>query len=240
LIIFSLTKTPRKPARARLDLPPKTCYDKEKNYAKGAAMEKPLTTRKRQALEMRSRIQYVALDLFDRDGFENVSVEQIAQAAGCSVGNIYHYFKSKDELIIHITSSVDAQYEVLEREYLSDTTVSARSKLLDFVGRALDISSKDPSLYRSFIHGLKYPEQAILRDNETRVYFRVLRELTAACQQEGSISPQRDRQELVAELVALHRGMLFEWRIYEKGFDLVTRGRRMAAALLDGWHQPEN
>ena len=78
-------------------------------------MEKPLTTRKRQALEMRSRIQYVALDLFDRDGFENVSVEQIAQAAGCSVGNIYHYFKSKDELIIHITSSVDAQYEVLER-----------------------------------------------------------------------------------------------------------------------------
>ena len=47
-------------------------------------------------------------------------------------------------------------------------------------------------------------------------------------------------KELVAELVALHRGMLFEWRIYEKGFDLVTRGRRMAAALLDGWRQPEN
>ena len=30
-------------------------------------MEKPLTARKRQALEMRSRIQNVALDLFDRD-----------------------------------------------------------------------------------------------------------------------------------------------------------------------------
>ena len=45
---------------------------------------------------------------------------------------------------------------------------------------------------------------------------------------------------LVADLVALHRGMLFEWRIYEQGFDLVYRGRRMAAALLDGWRQPEN
>lgn len=152
-------------------------------------MEKQLTARKRQALEMRSRIQNVALDLFDRDGFENVSVEQIAQAAGCSVGNIYHYFKSKDELIIHVTSSVDAQYEVLEQNYLADTGISARSKLLDFVGRSLDISCKDPSLYRSFIHGLKYPEQAILRDNDSRVYFRVLRELTAACQQEGSVSP---------------------------------------------------
>ena len=202
-------------------------------------MEKPLTTRKRQALEMRSRIQYVALDLFDRDGFENVSVEQIAQAAGCSVGNIYHYFKSKDELIIHITSSVDAQYEVLEREYLSDTTVSARSKLLEFVVRSLDISCKDPSLYRSFIHGIRYPQQGILRDNEKRVYFRVLRELVDGCKQEGSVHAGRDREELVADLVALHRGMLLEWRIYEGTFDLPRRGRRMAAALLEGWRHEE-
>ena len=55
-------------------------------------MEKQLTARQRQALEMRSRIQAVALDLFDKESFEAVSVEQIAQAAGCSVGNIYHYF----------------------------------------------------------------------------------------------------------------------------------------------------
>ena len=67
-------------------------------------MAERLTPRKQQALEMRSRIQNVALDLFDREGFENVSVEEIAQKAGCSVGNIYHYFKSKDELAIQVTS----------------------------------------------------------------------------------------------------------------------------------------
>ena len=49
-------------------------------------MKKELTPRKKQALEMRSRIQNVALELFDKEGFENVSVEQIAQAVGCSVG----------------------------------------------------------------------------------------------------------------------------------------------------------
>ena len=31
---------------------------------------------------MRSKIQNTALDLFNREGFENVSVEQIAQTAG--------------------------------------------------------------------------------------------------------------------------------------------------------------
>lgn len=58
-------------------------------------MKKELTPRKKQALEMRSRIQNVALELFDKEGFENVSVEQIAQAVGCSVGNIYHYSRAR-------------------------------------------------------------------------------------------------------------------------------------------------
>ena len=43
-------------------------------------MAEKLTPRKQQALEMRQKIQTVALDLFDRHGFENVSVEMIAQA----------------------------------------------------------------------------------------------------------------------------------------------------------------
>ena len=77
-------------------------------------MAERITARKRQAMEMRRRIQETALDLFDREGFENVSVEEIAQAAGCSVGNIYHYFKSKDELAIQLTQHVDEAYQVLE------------------------------------------------------------------------------------------------------------------------------
>ena len=85
-------------------------------------------------MEMRRRIQETALDLFDREGFENVSVEEIAQAAGCSVGNIYHYFKSKDELAIQLTQHVDEAYQVLEQAYLADTDRSGREKLLDFVG----------------------------------------------------------------------------------------------------------
>ena len=202
-------------------------------------MKKEPTPRQRQALEMRAKIQSAALTLFNREGFENVSVEEIAQTVGCSVGNIYHYFKSKDELVIQVTSSVDAQYSVLEESYLADEANSWRDKLLDFVGQALVISANDPSLYRSFIHGIRYPQQGILRDNEKRVYFRVLRELVDGCKQEGSVHPTRDREELVADLVAMHRGLLLEWRIYEGGFDLPRRGRRMAAALLEGWRHEE-
>lgn len=199
-------------------------------------MKKELTPRKRQAIEMRAKIQSAALTLFNREGFENVSVEEIAQAVGCSVGNIYHYFKSKDELAIQVTQMVDEAYTALEEEYLTDRETSGREKLLDFVGRSLEISASDEMLYKAFIHGLRYPEQAVLQKNDKRVYYRLLRELVDLCQEEGSIHPSYDPDCLVEDLVVLHRGTLFEWRIYQEGFDIAKQGRRMADALLRGWH----
>ena len=184
-------------------------------------------------MEMCRRIQETALDLFDREGFENVSVEEIAQAAGCSVGNIYHYFKSKDELAIQLTQHVDEAYQVLEQAYLADTDRSGREKLLDFVGRSLEISVGDEVLYKAFIHGLRYPEQGVLKGSEKRVYYRLLGELVDLCRREGSIRQELTTAEVVEELVTLHRGMLFEWRIYEGGFPLAQRGRRMAEHLLE-------
>ena len=87
----------------------------------------------------------------------------------------------------------------------------------------LDLSAIEPMAALPF-----HPSEAV-----------TLRELIAACQQEGSIAPHHDPSELVADLVVMHRGMLFEWRIDEQSFDPVTRGCRMAQALLDGWKQPE-
>ena len=174
-------------------------------------MSERMTARKRQALEMRGRIQSAALDLFDREGFENVSVEEIAQAAGCSVGNIYHYFKSKDELAIQVTSHVDDAYSELEEGYLTDTARPAREKLLDFVGRSLEISVSDPVLYKAFIHGLRYPEQRVLQKNAGRVYFRVLLELVTLCQQEGSIHPSHDPGSCCGAFVMQNRQA--EWRL---------------------------
>ena len=197
-------------------------------------MKKELTPRKRQALEMRAKIQSTALSLFNQEGFENVSVEEIAQAAGCSVGNIYHYFKSKDELAIQVTQMVDRAYTELEKAYLADKTTSGRDKLLDFVGKSLEISARDEVLYKAFIHGLRYPEQGVLQKSDKRVYYRVLRELVEQCRQEGSIHPSRDPDEIVEELVVLHRRTLFEWRIYQEGCDVARQGRRMADALLRG------
>lgn len=197
-------------------------------------MAEKLTPRKQQALEMRQKIQTVALDLFDRHGFENVSVEMIAQAVGCSVGNIYHYYKSKDELAIQVTSNVDAAYLEMEKEYDAHPEVPAMDKLLDFVGRTLRTSVEEPVLYKAFIQAMKHPEQGVLRFSLKRTYYRMLRKLVTACVEEGSISPHVHVDQVVEYLVTIHRGVLLEWRIYEGDFALEELGRNIVRAMLRG------
>lgn len=52
-------------------------------------------TRKTQAEQTRMRILGIAKTLFESEGFEHVTIEKIAQAAGVSIPTIYSLFQSK-------------------------------------------------------------------------------------------------------------------------------------------------
>jgi len=64
-------------------------------------MEPALSLVERRKLETRSDIVATAIELIDRDGFENTTVETIAAAAGCSPRTVYRYFGTKEDLIFH-------------------------------------------------------------------------------------------------------------------------------------------
>src|ERR1700730_893042 len=51
-------------------------------------------------LEVRERILSAALSVFGERGFHRATMQDVVQASGLSVGAIYTYFKSKDELFL--------------------------------------------------------------------------------------------------------------------------------------------
>lgn len=51
--------------------------------------------RKEKAMETRARIQRCALELFERNGYDNVSMREIAEAAHASIGSIYHHLRAR-------------------------------------------------------------------------------------------------------------------------------------------------
>jgi TetR/AcrR family transcriptional regulator, repressor for uid operon len=49
--------------------------------------------------QRRSQVLDAAMECFQRSGFQGASMARISQAAGMSVGHIYHYFENKEAII---------------------------------------------------------------------------------------------------------------------------------------------
>lgn len=57
--------------------------------------------RERKRLATITRIQSVAVDLFEERGFDHVTVEEVAAAAGVSPSTVYRHFGTKERIVLH-------------------------------------------------------------------------------------------------------------------------------------------
>ena len=70
---------------------------------------------------LRERVVAAADELFYRQGYENTSFSDIADAVGISRGNFYYHFKSKDEILNAVidtrVSGIDAMLNEWDKEF---------------------------------------------------------------------------------------------------------------------------
>ncbi len=105
--------------------------------------------RERKRLQTERRIQAAALERFGRRGFDEVTVEQVAEAAEVSVATVYRYFATKENLVLHdsieheltaaiieairggldIPAALERVLEALPSESASDVEVDARVRI---------------------------------------------------------------------------------------------------------------
>lgn len=66
------------------------------------ARMKRLTRRDQQAEARRQQLLDVALALFAERGFEGTTIKDLCEAAGVAQGLVYHYFRSKEDLLFAV------------------------------------------------------------------------------------------------------------------------------------------
>ena len=69
--------------------------------------EKPSGPRSRKGIETRARLLGAAKEVFERDGFLDARISDIAENAGLSHGSFYHYFESKEEVFREVAAAVE-------------------------------------------------------------------------------------------------------------------------------------
>ncbi len=61
-----------------------------------------MNKRRYEGEQTKKNIADKALTLFSRKGYAVTSIHDICDAAGCSKGNLYYHFKSKEDLFLHL------------------------------------------------------------------------------------------------------------------------------------------
>jgi AcrR family transcriptional regulator len=96
------------------------------------------------------KILKAACELFQENGYRNCDMKSIAARAGTAIGNIYRYYRSKDELFVEsMKSSLMTEIDLLERSV--DSSQSAREKLLKFLKGIYGIMEKKIDLFEEYV-----------------------------------------------------------------------------------------
>ncbi len=100
--------------------------------------------------EKKNQIIKVACELFAKNGYYNTTIPDIANALGMSVGNIYNYFKSKEELAKETMLTV-SKLVGEKLSYINSLNVSTKDKISLFVKSFFDIAKNEPELMNYFL-----------------------------------------------------------------------------------------
>ncbi len=155
-----------------------------------------------------------ATELFIRQGFNDVSVNQIAEAANISVGSLYKYIRAKEDILWLVMDSIYGQLEDLlsaERAEAPDP----RQALIHVVNRYLHavhaVRQGILLMYREYRH-LQREAKREFMDRERRVvdvFIRVIEDGTAS----GVFKCENPRTAALNILMMGHLWALKNWML---------------------------
>jgi len=123
-----------------------------------------------QVVDRRSELVRAAVRVFARDGFHGSRVGDIAEEAGVAHGLLYHYFRSKDDVLETIFRA-SWQELVVETERLEASGLPLDGRLRRFAGVFLGSWLADPDLVRVLIREIaRSPEVGRRVDEIGRVF----------------------------------------------------------------------
>ncbi len=99
--------------------------------------------------EKKNTIIENSLKLFSKNGFYNTTIPDIAKSMKMSVGNMYNYFKSKEELAkyaIKYSTNVLA----VELRDINQMDISSRDKIYVFTRKYMESVKKSPEVIEYF------------------------------------------------------------------------------------------
>jgi len=171
----------------------------------------------RQKEKTKSKIIEAALELFVRQGYHGTSISHITWKVGITKAAFYSHFESKGQLLLRIISEYESRYidQLIRvvREYDGDA-VSRLHKAISFNA---EFALKNPELCMF----LDYLTAELNTDIDFLPHLKkvhdkhksFIEEIIADGIQQGLISKSLDPALAALTFIAVHHGVLHQWRL---------------------------
>jgi TetR/AcrR family transcriptional regulator, cholesterol catabolism regulator len=134
-----------------------------------------------QAAEQRVRqIVHEAARLFDRVGYHNTNMEMVAQAANMRKPTLYHYIKSKEEILLRIHQTLLDDLIARHQEKAAQG-LSREELLLGNIADILGHIARNRGYVRAFLEHYRELDPAIRKEisGARQAYFKIVTDLIA-------------------------------------------------------------
>jgi TetR/AcrR family transcriptional regulator, cholesterol catabolism regulator len=133
----------------------------------------PKEMRTAPASTRRLEIATLAAGLFDARGYHDTSMEDIAEAVGLRKPTLYHYFKSKDEILYEIHNEMIDLINSRHEARLANGIESQSRALRVLMGDVIELMETHPGHLRIFFeHHRELPAEYKATIREKRARFR--------------------------------------------------------------------
>jgi AcrR family transcriptional regulator len=176
----------------------------------------PVGRRQRRAAETRIRLFRCALQLFSERGFQNVTVEDITEAADVGKGTFFNYFETKDHVLgVMAEIQLGKVAEALARAAAGKQKI--HSVLHHLFLRAAEEPGRSPDLARALISSFLASAgvRKIIAHNmkEGR---RMIAEVVSAGQTRGEIDPRLKKEKVAIQVLQAFMGTVLFWSLHEQ------------------------
>ncbi|SFC47488.1 TetR/AcrR family transcriptional regulator [Clostridium uliginosum] len=185
-----------------------------------------LTKRQIQAINTKGKIYNIATELMQKKGYDNITIQNICEKAGVSVGTFYHYFESKNDILIELYKKADDFFYDNVKSKLSSTDTI--DKIIEYFDHYAEYNEKT---------GIDMMKQLYNSNNkmfvtEGRHMQTILDEIINEGQEKNEIKKEMSPQDITRYIFVLMRGVVYDWCLHDGEYNLKEEMQNTLTRLI--------
>lgn len=178
----------------------------------------------------KDQIRQISLKLFAENGYENVTIRKICQAAKISIGTFYNNYGNKQDILLEIYNQID---DALKR-VPSNLLLPFKEEVLVYLRTKVEAVVKFHETYGFppvFI-ALQQSESSSLWLEDRDIYYHVFNAALKG-QYKGEVRKDLEAQAIARKLLRCLLGLIFDWCMHNCEYDIMKMVDEDFDLLLD-------